>query len=487
MASASLPECSHFWIVGPLFPLKHKDPQQSSLDNLQAKGLDMEEIWREAQSNIEKVLTPQTFNTWIRPIKFLTVSNNFIELEVPNKFVQEWVKEKYSSIIQEAVSSLTDSKYRIKFSIREAAEAVKQPETQPPATQSQPTAGKRRNAENVSNLNLKYTFETFVCGASNQFAHAASQSVANNPAVSYNPLFIYGGVGLGKTHLLSAIGNHILQKNKMARISYYTSEKFMNELINCLRYNKMEQFRNKFRSMDVLLIDDVQFIAGKERTQEEFFHTFNSLYESHKQIVVTSDKFPKDIPGLEERLRSRFEWGLIADIQPPDIETKVAILKKKAEIDVIRLPDDVALFLASSATSNVRELEGMLIRLGAFSSLTGNAISLGMAREVLKDIIVDKSKEITIEMIQKHVAEHFKIKIAELKSEKRLKILVVPRQIAIYLCRDLTKSSYPEIGEKFGGKDHSTIIHSVRKIENLLTQDLELKYTIDNLKRNLLS
>jgi chromosomal replication initiator protein len=249
----------------------------------------------------------------------------------------------------------------------------------------------------------------------------------------------------------------------------------------------MEQFRNKFRSMDVLLIDDVQFIAGKERTQEEFFHTFNSLYESHKQIVVTSDKFPKEIPGLEERLRSRFEWGLIADIQPPETETKVAILKKKAELDSIMLTDDVALFLASSATSNVRELEGMLIRLGAFSSLTGNAISLNMAREVLKDIIVDKSKEITVEMIQKHVADYFKLKISELKSDKRLKALVVPRQIAIYLCRDLTKCSYPEIGDKFGGKDHSTIIHSFKKIDNLIPQNMEIKNTIETLKRNILS
>jgi chromosomal replication initiator protein len=261
----------------------------------------------------------------------------------------------------------------------------------------------------------------------------------------------------------------------------------MNELINCLRYNKMDQFRNKFRSMDVLLIDDVQFIAGKERTQEEFFHTFNSLHESHKQIVVTSDKFPKDMPGLEERLRSRFEWGLIADIQPPDIETKVAILKKKADLDMISLPDDVALFLASSSTTNVRELEGMLIRLGAFSSLTGNEITLGMAQDVLKDIIVDKTREISVEMIQKHVADYFKLKVADLKSEKRLKALVVPRQIAIYICRELTKCSYPEIGEKFGGKDHSTIIHSFKKIEKLFSLDLEIKNTIETLKRNLLS
>jgi chromosomal replication initiator protein len=449
----------------------------------------MEEIWLAAQSNIEKVLTPQTFNTWIRPIKFLSSSNNLIELAVPNKFIQEWVVEKYLGMIQEAVSSLTEANYQIEFKISESSDPLKATaiSEKTSADSYQQVKDKARNNDVVSNLNPKYTFETFVCGASNQFAHAAAQAVANNPASSYNPLFIYGGVGLGKTHLLIAIGNHILQKNKKARVSYYTSEKFMNELINCLRYNKMEQFRNKFRSMDVLLIDDVQFIAGKERTQEEFFHTFNSLYESHKQIVVTSDKFPKEIPGLEERLRSRFEWGLIADIQPPETETKVAILKKKAELDSIMLTDDVALFLASSATSNVRELEGMLIRLGAFSSLTGNAISLNMAREVLKDIIVDKSKEITVEMIQKHVADYFKLKISELKSDKRLKALVVPRQIAIYLCRDLTKCSYPEIGEKFGGKDHSTIIHSFKKIDNLIPQNMEIKNTIETLKRNILS
>jgi len=449
----------------------------------------MENIWLQAQSNISKVLTPQTFDTWIRPISFLTHKANQIFLEAPNKFVKEWVEEKYLSMIQEAISSLTGVKFQVEFKVNEKSGPDKTqliadlgiPDELPPPRE------KGKQGELVSNLNPKYTFDTFVCGASNQFAHAASQAVASNPATNYNPLFIYGGVGLGKTHLLTAIGNHIQARNKKARISYYTSEKFMNELINCLRYNKMEQFRSKFRSMDVLLIDDVQFIAGKERTQEEFFHTFNSLYESHKQIVVTSDKFPKDIPGLEERLRSRFEWGLIADIQPPDIETKVAILKKKAEMDNINLVDEVALFLATSSTTNVRELEGMLIRLGAFSSLTGNEITLKMAREVLKDIIVDKTRELTIEIIQKQVADHFKIKVSELKSDKRLKALVVPRQIAIYLCRELTKSSYPEIGEKFGGKDHSTIIHSVKKIDSLMNQNLEMKSTVESLKRSLLT
>lgn len=450
----------------------------------------MEDVWLQAQSNMEKVLTQQTFNTWIKPIKFLGTRKNSLLLEVPNRFFKEWVMENYLAMIKESVSTLTDSRFQVelKVSFKEKSEHSSKQVTQekkPPKEQPEPEASSPTDFK--SNLNPKYSFDTFVCGGSNQFAHAAAQAVANNPATNYNPLFIYGGVGLGKTHLLTAIGNHVLSKNQKARVCFYTSEKFMNELINCLRYQKMEQFRNKFRKMDILLIDDIQFIAGKERTQEEFFHTFNSLYESHKQIVVTSDKFPKDIPGLEERLRSRFEWGLIADIQPPDVETKIAILKKKADNDRISLPNDVALFLASSATTNVRELEGMLIRLGAVSSLTGKNISLDMAREVLKDIIVDKNKDITVEIIQKYVAEHFNIKVAELKSDKRLKTLVVPRQIAIYLCRDLTKASYPEIGEKFGGKDHSTIIHSTKKVEKLLTQDFELKSTVENLRKGLLS
>ncbi len=445
----------------------------------------MEKIWLEAQSNIKKVLTPQTYNTWIKPIRFHTIINDSLTLEVPSKFIKEWVTEKYLPIIIEAVSALTNNKCQVNFKISEKLPAEKSHGEQDPSEKLDQQPAK--NADFNANLNPKYTFDSFVCGASNQFAHAASQAVANNPASNYNPLFIYGGVGLGKTHLLIAIGNQIRENNKGAKVCYYSSEKFMNEMINSLRYKKMDEFRNKFRKMDILLIDDIQFMAGKEATQEEFFHTFNALYESHKQIVVTSDKFPKDIPGLEERLRSRFEWGLIADIQPPDIETKIAILKKKSDLNSIILPNDVALFLASSATSNVRELEGMLIRLGAYASLTGSEMSLNMARDILKDIIVEKTKEITVEMIQKHVAEHFKIKLSELKSDKRLKTFVIPRQIAIFICRELTKSSYPEIGDKFGGKDHSTIIHSVKKIEKQMTNDLEMKTVVESLKKELMS
>ncbi|HBA89609.1 MAG TPA: chromosomal replication initiator protein DnaA [Geobacter sp.] len=449
----------------------------------------MENIWLEAQTNLKHVLSEQTYNTWIDPLKFLGATNDTIVLEVPSSFFQKWVTDKYLAMIKEAISAISSKSWQIEFHIAEAKpEPVQEPK---PEKETKSTKDKDKDKEKdkktefISNLNPKYTFESFVCGASNQFAYAASQAVANKPASNYNPLFIYGGVGLGKTHLVNAIGNQILAKNQKAKICYYSSEKFMNEMINCLRYKKMEEFRNKFRKMDLLLIDDIQFMAGKEATQEEFFHTFNALYESHKQIVVTSDKFPKDIPGLEERLRSRFEWGLIADIQPPDIETKIAILKKKSDLHQVNLPDDVALFLAAGATSNIRELEGMLIRLEAFASLTGNEITLSMAREVMKDIIVEKTRDITVEMIQKNVAEHFRIKVSELKSDKRIKTLVVPRQIAIYICRELTKASYPEIGDKFGGKDHSTIIHSVKKIEKQMAADADLKSTVEDIKKKL--
>ena len=446
----------------------------------------MENIWLTAQDNIAKVLTQQTYATWIKPITFHAATDSIIELAVPNKFIKEWVMEKYSSMIQEAISSLTDIRYQITFCVVESHQS-ESPSLPKEILPEEPKKKDKKASSFPTTLYGKFTFDNFVCGSSNQFAHAASLAVANNPASSYNPLFIYGGVGLGKTHLLYAIGNYILKQKKDVRICYYTSETFMNEMINSIRYKRMEEFRSKFRKADVLLIDDIQFMAGKEATQEEFFHTFNSLYESHKQIVIASDKFPKEIPGLEERLRSRFEWGLIADIQPPDIETKVAILKKKADLNKINLPDDVALFIASGTNSNIRELEGMLIRLGAIASLTGSDICLPMARESLKDIIVDKTKDISIELIQKQVAEHFRIKQSELKSDKRLKTVVLPRQIAIYLCRELTKASYPEIGDRFGGKDHSTIIHSVKKIDKQLSQDMELKSTLDLLRRQLTS
>ena len=448
----------------------------------------MSKLWDDTLTHLELNLSPQHFSTWIKPLKLVKIEQDIVYLEVPNRFVLDWVKENYSKLIQKNLSDLSAVSYRLHFNvsnqtieeINKINSVVETPEV---------VATKKAIVNNTQsadlNLNRKYTFEEFVAGSSNQFAYAAAMAVANNPATTYNPLFIYGGVGLGKTHLVNAMGNAILKKSPQMRICYYTSEKFMNELINSLRYNRMDEFRNKFRSMDILLIDDIQFIAGKERTQEEFFHTFNALYESHKQIIVTSDKFPKDIPGLEERLRSRFEWGLIADIQAPDVETKLAILKMKAEQNRINLPEDVALFLANSICNNVRELEGYLIRIGAYASLTSVPVSLEMARDVLKDILIERNRELSVEEILKKVSLHFNIKVSDIKSAKRLKAVVLPRQIAMYISRQLTSSSYPEIGDRFGGKDHSTIIHAIRKIEKLMEEDFQLKSTIENLKKEL--
>ena len=448
----------------------------------------MSKLWDDTLAHLKLNLSPQHFSTWIKPLKLVKIEQDMVYLEVPNRFVLDWVKENYSKLIQKNLSDLSAVSYRLHFDVSNQA-VVELPKTtpivdKPVAIVTNKNIVNKTNSADL-NLNRKYTFEEFVAGSSNQFAYAAAMAVASNPATTYNPLFIYGGVGLGKTHLVNAIGNAILKKTPQMRICYYTSEKFMNELINSLRYNRMDEFRNKFRSMDVLLIDDIQFIAGKERTQEEFFHTFNALYESHKQIIVTSDKFPKDIPGLEERLRSRFEWGLIADIQAPDVETKLAILKMKAEQNSINLPEDVSLFLANSICNNVRELEGYLIRIGAYASLTSVPVSLEMARDVLKDILIERNRELSVEEIVKKVSLHFNIKVSDIKSAKRLKAVVLPRQIAMYISRQLTSSSYPEIGDRFGGKDHSTIIHAIRKIEKLMEEDFQLKSTIENLKKEL--
>jgi chromosomal replication initiator protein len=320
------------------------------------------------------------------------------------------------------------------------------------------------------NLNTKYTFATFVVGSSNQFAHAAALAVADSPSKTYNPLFIYGGVGLGKTHLMHAIGHRVRELNRHLRLCYISSERFMNELINAIRYDQTMTFRDKYRTIDVLLIDDIQFMAGKERTQEEFFHTFNALYDNQKQIVISSDCPPREIPTLEERLHSRFEWGLIADIQPPDLETKVAILRKKAEMERLELPDNVALFIASKIKSNIRELEGSLVRLTALSSLKGEPISLSLAQEALKNIVEEDERSVTIEVIQKVVAEYYNLKVADLKSKSNTRNIAVPRQIAMYLCKVLTKASLPEIGREFGGKHHTTVLHSINKINDLYEQ-----------------
>jgi chromosomal replication initiator protein len=452
----------------------------------------MNKLWQDALGQLEASLNPQHFATWIKPLRLVRIERDLIVLEVSNRFILDWVRDNYAKLIQQVLSELSAVSYRLQIDVAgQDQEATRNDLRQRSASREAVT----RQSEVIPqhewqldlNLNRKYTFEEFVAGSSNQFAFAAAMAVANNPATTYNPLFIYGGVGLGKTHLINAIGNAILKKSPAVRVCYYTSEKFTNELINSIRYNRMEEFHKKFRSMDVLLIDDIQFIAGKERTQEEFFHTFNTLYESHKQIVVTSDKFPKEIPGLEERLRSRFEWGLIADIQAPDVETKQAILKMKAEQNKIFLPEDVALFLASASSSNVRELEGYLVRLGAYASLTATPINLETARKVLKDILVERNRELSVEEIIKRVGSHFNVKVSDLKSPKRLKAVVLPRQIAMYLARQLTSASYPEIGERFGGKDHSTIIHAIRKVEKMMEENFQLRQTIESLKSTLTS
>ena len=444
-------------------------------------------IWQETLDKLKEEVSTQNFSTWIKPVEFIEINNDQVILEVPNRFIKDWLKDNYLKTIENIMSDIGTVNYKICININTQKKNKKNVEKKDqPLEKFENYIPKKNSAPaQFSNINPKYTFDSFVSGTSNQFAHAAAMAVANNPATTYNPLFIYGGVGLGKTHIVHAIGNEIINQNKGLKIGYYSSEKFTNELINSLRHAKMDEFRNKFRSIDVLLIDDIQFIAGKKSTQEEFFHTFNALYESHKQIVVTSDKFPKEMPDLEERLRSRFEWGLIADIQAPDVETKQAILKMKADQNNIHLPEDVSYFLSSSVTSNVRELEGYLIRIGAFASLTSTPVNLELAKNILKDIIVEQSKEITIETIQKMVANHFQIKTSDLKSPKRLKTLVLPRQIAMYICRKLTSASYPEIGAKFGGKDHSTVIHAIKKIDKNMADDFQLRSTIDKFMNNL--
>lgn len=449
----------------------------------------MHDAWQQASENLEKVLSQQDFTTWIKPISYTHHDDTTVYLSVPTLFFKEWIEEHYQQVLIGALSVTAGKKYFIELVVSE-----NNPDTETFEPEDLIIKGHQETEQHTNNqtetiatfLNPKYTFDLFVSGTGNQFAHAAAMAVANNPADTYNPLFIYGGVGLGKSHLLNAIGHAIRNTSPSLNICYCSAEKFMYEMVNALRQKRMEQFRARFRNLDVLLVDDIQFISGKVGTQEEFFHTFNALYDTQKQIVITSDKFPREISDLEERLRSRFEWGLIADIQPPDLETKIAILKKKSEITKISLPDDVIYFLASSDTRNIRELEGMLIRLGAYSSLQGLPITLEMAKENLKEIIADKRKDITVEQIQKVVADHFGLKPADLKSSKRLKNFVLARQIAIWLCRDMTNFSYPDIGSKFGGKDHSTVIYAAKKIDTALKDDSQLSKTIGDIKNILL-
>ena len=439
----------------------------------------MAELWAQAVVEIKERIGKQNYETWIRPIIFVSRNKNEILLDVPNKFFREWLIEHYLAQIENVVSSLAKHETKVIFEINEKTNG------QPNFEKTVKKDDKEREKSQRNNLVPKYTFQNFVVGASNQFAHAACMAVANQPGDHYNPLFLYGGVGLGKTHLVNAIGHQAAAQRPGLKIVYLSSESFMNELIGSLRRDKMDEFKKKFRNVDILILDDVQFIAGKERTQEEFFHTFNSLYESHKQIIITSDKFPKEIPGIEDRLRNRFEWGLIADIQPPDMETRVAILQKKAENEGVQLPHDVAFFLASNIDSNVRELEGSLTRLGAFASLTKATISVDLAKDVLRNTLKGAQRDITVENIQKTICDYFNVKIGDLKAKRRTQNIALPRQVAMYLCRKYTDTSFPAIGDKFGGRDHSTVIHASKTIERRIKEDPHMQTTIEKLERNL--
>ncbi|NLY85400.1 MAG: chromosomal replication initiator protein DnaA [Tissierellia bacterium] len=438
---------------------------------------DLHSIWDQVLNLMKVELTEVSFNTWLKTIEPISISSDTIILAAPNEFTKGILVGRYLNLIKNAVKHVTKKDYNVQFII--------------PGEEYSLNIGQSIVQENIENnqraqLNPKYTFDTFVIGNSNRFAHAASLAVAEAPAQAYNPLFIYGGVGLGKTHLMHAIGHYILNQNPSTKVVYVSSEKFTNELINSIREYRNEEFRNKYRNVDVLLIDDIQFIAGKEGTQEEFFHTFNALHEANKQIIISSDRPPKEIPTLEDRLRSRFEWGLIADIQPPDLETRIAILRKKANVENIKVNDDVMLYIASKIESNIRELEGALIRVVAYSSLTNSDITVELAEEALKDILsTNKVVEITVDSIKEIVSKNFKIKIEDFNSKKRTRAIAYPRQIAMYLTRELTDLSLPKIGDEFGGRDHTTVIHAYDKISADIKENPELKRKIEDMIKQL--
>jgi len=440
----------------------------------------LESFWNESVKIIKKKVSQQNFETWIKPIRIVSLEDSNILLGVPNKFFKDWLVENYIDIISNSFSAVSGVGVDIKFIVS------KPDKTDISRDMDAKTLIKSRPVRLHSSLNLNYSFERFVVGSSNQFAHAASLSVAEQPGHSYNPLFIYGGVGLGKTHLLNAIGIHTVSLYPQKNVLYVSAEEFMNELIYSIRYDKMSKFREKYRKIDSLLIDDIQFIAGKERTQEEFFHTFNTLHDSKKQIVVTSDKFPKEIQNLEGRLRSRFEWGLIADIQPPDVETRIAIIEKKAQENNLTVSNDIIRYVAFVADSNIRELEGTLTRIAAYSSLTGKEITIDTVKDVIKNLLNHTVKrEITIDEIIKAVGKKFNLRVGDIRSRKKNKNLVLSRQIAMYLSRKLTNNSFPDIGEKIGGRDHSTVIYSNNKIKNIMGKDYEIKKLVEEIERTL--
>lgn len=435
----------------------------------------MEVVWNQVLNKIKEKTSTHIFDTWFRPLRFLEKKENTLIIAVPNSFTADWLNNNYKNILFDSLFEVTGEKNDFLFEIHSFNK------TNP----KEPTPGSTDVETKQDDDYAQYSFENFVVGSGNQFAHAACLAVADNPGRTYNPLFLYGGVGLGKTHLMKAIVDRCLKTNPRLTIFYDTAESFTNEMINSIRYEKMPLFRKKYRNIDVLLLDDIQFIAGKERTQEEFFHTFNSLFEIKKQIILSSDKKPQDIDDLEERLISRFQWGLIADIQPPDTETKVAILKKKALSRKIQLSNEVAFLLANSVKSNIRELESLLNRLEACASFYKCTISLEFTQEVLKDFIKVENKEPAPEEIQKIVSKYFNIKISDLKGKKKNNTVVLPRQIAMYIIRKTTSLSFPEIGDLFGGKDHSTVIHSIKKIESIYKEDQHVKNAVDTILKKL--
>ena len=421
-------------------------------------------LWNRLQDRLRRELDPEEFSTWFSPLRVRAERQDCLELLAPNQRFLRTLEESYRTTVDRAISGLGGPEFRVLISVQEDSSPV-------------PVAA-------VSPFNPHYVFENFVVGSSNQFAHAAARAVAENPSRSYNPLFLYGGVGLGKTHLLHAIGHSLVHRHAHLRVMYLPAEQFVNELISSLRFNRMPAFRERYRNIDVLMVDDIQFLANKERTQEEFFHTFNTLYTTQKQIILTSDSSPRNIPALEERLRSRFEWGLIADIHSPDLETKVAILRRKADQEKSDLPDDVALFIARQVKSNIRELEGMLNRVIAFSSLTGRPMSLELAQETLKDVLLPEHRRALAPEIVKFVARHYGLKVSEIKSRNNSKQIAFPRQVAMYLCKQLTDLSNPDIGKLFNNKHHSTVMYSVEKIETLRSSDPDLDRTLETLGQN---
>jgi chromosomal replication initiator protein len=439
--------------------------------------------WTRLRRQLERQLDPDEFATWFRPLRVRAESPGRLVLVAPNARFLHTLEESYRPAVDRAIAGLDDPAVEVLFSLDEGEPGSAGVETAAPLAEPRVAPPAAHGAGSL--FDLRYVFDTFVVGTSNEFAHAAARAVAERPSQSYNPLFLYGGVGLGKTHLLHAIGHQIQRQRPELKVMYLVAEQFVNELINSIRFDRMPAFRDRYRTIDVLLIDDIQFIAGKERTQEEFFHTFNTLYTSQKQIILSSDSSPRQIPTLEERLRSRFEWGLLADIQPPDLETKEAILRRKAELEGVELPDEVAHFIARQVRSNIRELEGLLNRVIAFSMLTGRPLSLALAKETLRDILPEDGRRVSGQDIVKAVAKHYGMKVAEIKSRSNSRQIAFPRQVAMFLCKQLTDLSYPEIGKLFNDKHHSTVMYSVSKIDELRGSDVDLDRVLQDFQQRL--